>query len=65
MPTDIKIENHGSLFLFRLLTKAAREWVDENVATEGWEFMGNGLAVEHRMAAPLVEGMLEAGLVLA
>lgn len=60
--TDIQIENHSSLFLFRVLTDTARAWVKENVNLEGWQLFGNGFAVEHRYAHDLAEGMLEAGL---
>lgn len=59
--TDVQVENHGSIFLFRILTDAAQSWVDENVSEEA-QWMGNGLAVEHRYAEDLAQGMLNAGL---
>jgi hypothetical protein len=59
---DVRVENHGSLFMFRVLTDAARAWVDEHVPTEDWQWMGNGFSVEHRYARDLAQGMLDDGL---
>lgn len=61
---DVSVSNHGTVFLFALLTDHAREWVSENVDTEGWQFLGGSLAVEPRMAWNLAEGMKRAGLEL-
>lgn len=60
--TDVQIENHGSIFLFRPLTDAAREWVDEFVKPDNW--FGNGFAVEGRYALDLANGMQRDGLVV-
>jgi len=35
---DVSVENHGSIFLFRILTPAAQEFVDEHLQLEGWEY---------------------------
>lgn len=59
---DIEVENGGSLFLFRPLTDAGREWLNENVAAESWQWFGGALAVEHRYAGDLAQGAQEAGL---
>ena len=56
---DVYVENHGSLFLFHIETKEAKEWVRENVGE-----IGLPLAVEHRYAYDLAQGMLDAGLTL-
>lgn len=58
---DVSIENHGSLMLFRLLTPAATDFVDENVSEDA-QFLGNALAVEPRYAQDLAQGMIDAGL---
>lgn len=60
---DVRIVDGGSVFLFRLLTAQAREWVDAFVADERVMF-GDGIAVEHRCAAALAIGMQHDGLVL-
>ncbi len=59
---DVRIENHGTIFRFELLTDKAREWVDESVKYDGYQMMGNALCVEHRYAGDLAAGMREAGL---
>lgn len=60
---DVTVENHGSLFVFTILTDAANEWVSENVQTEPHQWLGDHtLAVEHRYAHDIAQGMLDAGL---
>lgn len=61
---DVLVHNEGTVFLFNPLTPAAREWIDENVATEPYQWFGTTLVVEHRYAWGLAEGMKDAGLVL-
>ena len=64
MNPDISIENHGTLFLFRLNTLAAAEWVSQNVQSNA-QFFGDALVVEPRHAADLATGMREDGMVIA
>ena len=61
---DVKVENHGTLFLFRLLTDAARDWVEAHVDPEA-QWFGGALVVEHRYARDLAQGMLDDGLAVA
>jgi hypothetical protein len=61
---DLAVFNHGSLLLLRPLTEAAEAWLEENVHVEDWMRLGPYIAVEHRYVAPIVEGALEAGLVV-
>jgi hypothetical protein len=58
---DVFIENHSSVFLFRPATLAGSEWLTEN--TDGMWY-GDALAVEHRYAQDLAQGLLDAGLVV-
>jgi len=62
---DVLVENHGTIFLFKPQTEAAKQWFAENVQTEGWQWLGKGLGVDHRFAENLVAGMIEAGLEVA
>jgi hypothetical protein len=62
---DVRIENHGSVLLFTPCTPPAQEWVNENVQLEGWQWLGNGFAVDPRYADQLIAGMEEAGLVVS
>ena len=61
---DISIENHGSIFLFRMNTRAAAEWVSQHVQDDA-QFFGDALVVEHRYAADLAAGMRGDGMVLS
>jgi hypothetical protein len=59
---DFSVTDHGTLVAISPLTDTAREWIDENVVSEGWQWMGGSLFVEHRYAEDLVSGMVDAGL---
>jgi hypothetical protein len=61
---DIRVINDGTLIGFRMLTEAARNWVDDNVQSEGWQWLGTTLYVDHRMAGGLIDGMIDAGFAL-
>jgi acyl CoA:acetate/3-ketoacid CoA transferase alpha subunit len=60
---DVSITGGGTVYLFELLTEDARAWVDEHVSADR-QMLGRGLAVEHRYAAALAEGMQAAGLLV-
>ena len=60
-PPDFLVENHGSIFLFRMNTPAAAEWVSQNVQDDA-QFFRDALVVEHRYAADLAAGIREHGL---
>ncbi len=62
--TDVKIENCGTLFMFEPVTAEAKEWVDENLGLESWQWFGKRFAVEHRYAGDLIDGMAGDGLEL-
>jgi hypothetical protein len=56
---DVRVENHGTVFLFFLYTEAAIAWVRDNCAEEDQQ---NPLPVEHRFAEELAAGMIADGL---
>mgnify|MGYP001354190035 CR=1 FL=1 len=58
---DCAVESHGTIFLFRLLSEAARRWVCDNVAGDP-QYWGGALVVEHRYAQELAHGMSLDGL---
>ena len=63
MNSDIIIKREGySMVLLSPQSDAAREWIDENLQTEGWQWLGGSLALDGRCAPPIVDGMLAAGL---
>jgi hypothetical protein len=61
---DVLVANEGTVFLFNPLTKRAKDWIDDNVSSESWQWFGTTLVVDHRYAWGLAEGMTDAGLVL-
>jgi len=57
---DVRFEYHGSLWLVRPLTDAAREWLEYNVSSES-QWFGGALACESRFVESLRDGMLSEG----
>jgi hypothetical protein len=60
---DVIVENHGTIFLFDPKSQAAQDWIAENVPEDAQYFAGK-LAVEHRYAANIADGMRRDGLTL-
>jgi hypothetical protein len=58
---DFSISDQGSIFLIRPLNEAARQWLDENVVSEPWQWVEDALCVETRFARDLVLEIVEAG----
>jgi hypothetical protein len=42
-------------------TKEAKQWINDNVHVESWQWLGAGLAVDSKFVPGLLEGMKEAG----
>ena len=59
--SDFQITDQGSIFLIRPLNEAARQWLDENVVTEAWQWVEGALCVEARFARELVAEITDAG----
>src|ERR1700730_17890430 len=52
--SDFQIADQGSIFLIRPLNEAARQWLDENVISEPWQWVQSALCVEARFARDLI-----------
>jgi hypothetical protein len=63
---DFKLENHGSLFLLRPLSAAAKEWMQRNLPVDSPEtqFWGDAIVIESRYVEAILDGILGDGLVL-
>lgn len=61
---DFQVENHGSIFLLRPMSMAARNWAKEWLPYDTQRF-GEAYVVEHRYIATLVEGAQADGLEVA
>jgi hypothetical protein len=59
--SDFQITDQGSIFLIRPLNEAARQWLDENVVSEPWQWVDDALCVEVRFARDLLIEIEEAG----
>jgi hypothetical protein len=58
MKNDIVIENHGSIFLLRPISKSGREWLDQNIGDQnGFQPYWATVAVESRYIADIVNGI--------
>jgi hypothetical protein len=44
------------------MTPAGREWIAENCQAESWQWMGETLNIDTRMAEDVLEGMKADGL---
>ena len=58
--SDFQIADQGSIFLIRPLTEAARQWLDENVVSEPWQWVEGSLCVETRFARDFIIEIEEA-----
>lgn len=58
---DVTAHNEGSVVLLELHSDKVREWFEFNVATESWQWMGGNVAVDHRFALDLLDGLTEEG----
>jgi hypothetical protein len=61
--TDVTVENHGSIFLFRPHTDSGREWIEQHIPEDALT-LGDAVAVEHRYALDIAKGMQGDGLVV-
>lgn len=61
-PADFHATLRGSIVQLEVLSAAGREWLDENVESEGWQWLGNTLCIDYRLWAQLQDGIIEAGL---
>ena len=59
---DIRVENHGSLFVLHPETPQGHEWIDDNIQGDEVQFWCGGVVVEPRYIADIVEGMKIDGL---
>ena len=59
--TDVIISDQGSLVMFRPVTAESQAFFDEHVESESWRWMGGALAVEHRYAPALWQGLVDEG----
>jgi len=60
---DFAIENHGSIFLLKPYTKAAKAWVNENIGQDnGYQPMWPTVVLEVRYVDNVLQGIANDGL---
>ena len=60
--SDFALENHEPISLLRPFTRAAREWIEQNVSREGFQPFWPSVVVERRYIADVLHGIYDAGL---
>jgi hypothetical protein len=59
--TDFNFSDHGTVCMLMPLSKAARRWVNRHLPQDSLQF-GGAIAISHRYADDILNGILEAGL---
>jgi hypothetical protein len=52
--SDFRIFECGSILAIKPVSDAARQWLNENVVTEPWQWIDGALCVEFRFARDLI-----------
>lgn len=63
--SDFTIYSEGSLVGIQKHTPAAEDWVDENLESESWQWLGNILWIDHRLAQNIVDGIINDDLTVS
>lgn len=61
---DFMVENLGTIWMFTPKTKTARKFVTHELHVEGWQYLGAGFGVDHRMAEGLLARINDEGLTI-
>jgi len=59
--SDFQIADHGSIISIKPVSEAARTWIDENVVSEPWQWLGGALCVDIRGARDLIDEIAAEG----
>ena len=59
--SDFSISDHGTVISIRPLNDVARQWLDENVVSEPWQWVQGALCVDARFDRDLIIEIEEAG----
>jgi hypothetical protein len=52
------------MYIIELKTRKAKQWINDNVQAESWQFMAGNLVVDHHYIEDLAYGMKMGGLTL-
>lgn len=62
--TDIELFDEGTLVGFALISAAANDWFGDHVHSEPQQWLGGVLYVDQCLARDLLEGIVNAGLIV-
>ena len=58
---DFTYRDEGTVILFTIHNDATRQWVEDNLDLESWQWVGaNSFAIDRRPAIQLIEALREA-----
>jgi hypothetical protein len=60
--SDFIVHDHGTVALLVPQNHAAKEWIDEHVQVESWQWFAGGIACEPRMIEDIITGIVGDGL---
>ena len=60
---DFNVVNHGSIFIFIAVSKAAKEFAEEAFFS-AMTFGRDAYVVEHRYAPPIIDDLIEQGFIV-
>jgi hypothetical protein len=63
MPIDFEVSGSGTVYLFRAMTPAARDWVDEHLPDDSICCCG-AVIIQHRYIGSIVGGAIVDGLMV-
>jgi hypothetical protein len=52
------------MYLVRPITREAKQWVNENVDTEPWQWLRHNLVIDHHCINGILQGMVESELIM-
>lgn len=64
MPHDFDVIDNGSIISIIPRNETAQAWIDDNVQSEGWQWLDQALCIDHRMADTLIDGILCEGFTI-
>jgi hypothetical protein len=59
---DLYVQNDGSIFVAHPLTPAGKKFLQHECTSEGWQWLGEALAVDHHMIGAIVQVARDQGL---
>jgi len=56
---NFMVTDEGTVVFITPISETARQWVDENLSLEAWQYLGDGFGIEHRYADEIIRAMAE------